>query len=103
MNIYLLRLFGHASSKSTYQFSCENFPSEEVEAYLAENTLVRSLDKHIDEQTHIPLERCYGKAVSGEFCTSRISRIFFFKLKITLWHFCRFRRTSQNYKNQMLV
>lgn len=56
------------SSKSTYKFSCDGFSDDEVVAYLAENTLVRSLDKHIDEQTHIPIERCYGKAVSGQFC-----------------------------------
>lgn len=62
-------LFDRVSSKSTYKFACEGFSEEEVAEYLAENTLVRSLDKDIDEQTHIPLERCYGKAVTGEFRT----------------------------------
>lgn len=64
----MLHLFAHVSPvKSTYKFSCERFSNDEAAAYSAENTLVLSLDKHIDEQTHIPIERCYGKAVSGKF------------------------------------
>lgn len=38
---------------------------EDAEAYVAENILQRKLDKHLDEKNILPIERCYGIAITG--------------------------------------
>lgn len=68
---------------STYKFACIGLDKEEADAYVSENTLVRILDKNTDEKTHLPIERCYGKVVTGELKSILVEtiancKIFFF-------------------------
>lgn len=51
---------------STYKLSCRGIPTEDGEAYAAENILERKLDKQLDEEDHLPLERCYGIPITGK-------------------------------------
>lgn len=50
----------------TYKFTCRGINAEDAEAYAAENVLVRKLDKQLDEADHLPIERCYGIAITGK-------------------------------------
>lgn len=54
---------------STYQFSCRGVSKDELNAYEAENVLERVVDKEFDEETHVPIERCKGVAITGKFKT----------------------------------
>lgn len=48
-------------------FNCRGIAKNELEEYEAEYKLARELDKKIEEETHVPIERCAGFAVTGNF------------------------------------
>lgn len=52
-------------SCSTYKFNCRVIKSEDGDVYKSENILERRVDKVLDEETHLPIERCYGVAITG--------------------------------------
>lgn len=51
---------------STFKFSCHGFNKEDADAYVAENILEKKLDKFLNEEDHLPIERCHGVAITGK-------------------------------------